>query len=184
MFGSRRSRELSKYCHFYEDHRHDTNDCRQLRSQIEEAVKLGQLSHLVKGIKKERAKASKNQRFEGKEDKGTTPTEAPILLIRQKESYTRDNTSEDFITEGREIMFPLVTRGSNSSAPVIIKVKIFEREVGRVHMDSGSSCEVIYEHCFMKLKPSIRASKIDSKIPLIGFSGENPGLIERSLWKS
>ncbi|GJX76245.1 reverse transcriptase domain-containing protein [Tanacetum coccineum] len=141
MFGSRRSRELSKYCHFYEDHRHDTNDCRQLRSQIEEAVKLGQLSHLVKGIKKERAKASKNQRFEGKEDKGTTPTEAPILLIRQKESYTRDNTSEDFITEGREIMFPLVTRGSNSSAPVIIKVKIFEREVGRVHMDSGSSCE-------------------------------------------
>ncbi|GJX84271.1 hypothetical protein Tco_0335045 [Tanacetum coccineum] len=61
MFGSRRSRDISKYCHFYEDHGHDTNDCRQLRSQIEEAVKSGQLSHLVKGIKKERAKAFKNQ---------------------------------------------------------------------------------------------------------------------------
>ncbi|GKF28332.1 hypothetical protein Tco_0094674 [Tanacetum coccineum] len=48
--------------------RHDTKDCRQLRSQIEEAGKSGQLSHLVKGIKKERAKSSENQRLEGKKD--------------------------------------------------------------------------------------------------------------------
>ncbi|GKD59275.1 hypothetical protein Tco_1296784 [Tanacetum coccineum] len=41
MFGSRRSRDMSKYCHFYEDYGHDTNDCRQLRNQIEEAVKSG-----------------------------------------------------------------------------------------------------------------------------------------------
>ncbi|GKA88063.1 reverse transcriptase domain-containing protein [Tanacetum coccineum] len=53
-FGSRRSRDMSKYCHFQEDHGHDTNDCCQLRNQIEEAVKSEQLSHLVKGIKKER----------------------------------------------------------------------------------------------------------------------------------
>ncbi|GJW83445.1 hypothetical protein Tco_0156590 [Tanacetum coccineum] len=129
------------------------------------------LSHLVKGIKKERAKSSENQ-VEGKKDKGATPTEAPILMIRQKESYTKDNVSEDFISKGKEITFPLITRGSNSSAPVIIKAKVFGREVGRVHMDSGSSCEVIYEHCFMKLQPFIKASKIDSKVPLIGFSGE------------
>nr|GFA05126.1 reverse transcriptase domain-containing protein [Tanacetum cinerariifolium] len=34
------------------DYGHDTNDCLQLRNQIEEAVKLGQLSRLAKGIKK------------------------------------------------------------------------------------------------------------------------------------
>nr|GEX03921.1 hypothetical protein [Tanacetum cinerariifolium] len=62
MLGSRRSRDMSKYCYFHEDHGHDTNDCRQLRSQIEEAVKPGQLSHLVKWIKKEREKASDSQR--------------------------------------------------------------------------------------------------------------------------
>ncbi|GJW55872.1 reverse transcriptase domain-containing protein [Tanacetum coccineum] len=32
MFGNRRSRDMTKYCHFHEDHRHDTNDCRQLRN--------------------------------------------------------------------------------------------------------------------------------------------------------
>ncbi|GKD50795.1 hypothetical protein Tco_1279771 [Tanacetum coccineum] len=39
-------------------------------------------------------------------------------------------------------------------------------------MDSGSSCEVIYEHCFLKLKPSIRLHRVDSKIQLVGFSRE------------
>ncbi|GKB92654.1 hypothetical protein Tco_0964926 [Tanacetum coccineum] len=65
-----------------------------------------------------------------------------------------------------------VTKGSNSSAPVVIKAKIFGREVGRVYMDSGSSCEVIYEHYFLKLKPSIQASKMDSQVPLVGVSWE------------
>ncbi|GJU05440.1 reverse transcriptase domain-containing protein [Tanacetum coccineum] len=59
------------------DHGHDTNDCRQLRNQIEEVVKLGQLSHLVKGIKKER-----------------------------DESYTKNSALEGFIPESREITFP------------------------------------------------------------------------------
>nr|GEX45823.1 reverse transcriptase domain-containing protein [Tanacetum cinerariifolium] len=44
------------------DHGHDTNDWRKLRHQIEEAVKLRQLSHLMKGIKKGKAKASDTQR--------------------------------------------------------------------------------------------------------------------------
>ncbi|GJZ53921.1 hypothetical protein Tco_0608806 [Tanacetum coccineum] len=111
MFRSRRSQDMSKYCHFHEDHGHDTNDCHQLRYQIEEVVKLGQLSHLVKGIKKER-----------------------------DESYMK-NKFESLIFEGKEITFP--SGGSNSSAPLVIKAKIFGREVNRVHMDSGSSCESV-----------------------------------------
>nr|GEY04074.1 hypothetical protein [Tanacetum cinerariifolium] len=117
------------------------------RNQIEEAVKSGQLSHLVKG---------------------DMPAEVPILMIRQDKSYTKNNALEGFTSEGREITF--LTIGSNSASSVIIKAKIFRREVSRVHMDSGSSCEVIYEHCFMKLRPSIRASKLDLKVPLIRFS--------------
>ncbi|GJW25436.1 hypothetical protein Tco_0039247 [Tanacetum coccineum] len=167
----RRSRDMYKYCYFHEDHGYDTNDCRQLKSQIEEVVKSGQLSHLVNRIKKERAKTSDSQRGEKKE-KSTTPPEAPILMINQEEACTRNNTSKSPTFEGREITFPQVTKGSNSSAPVVIKAKIFGREVGRVHMDSGSSCEVIYEHCFLKLKPSIQASKVDSQVPLVGFLGK------------
>ncbi|GKC49958.1 hypothetical protein Tco_1072703 [Tanacetum coccineum] len=49
---NRRSRDMSKYYHFHEDYGHDTKQCRELRRQIEETVKSGQLAHLVKGDKK------------------------------------------------------------------------------------------------------------------------------------
>ncbi|GKB39290.1 hypothetical protein Tco_0884232 [Tanacetum coccineum] len=80
MFRSKRSQDRSKYCHFHKDYEHDTNDCRYLRTQIQEAVKSGQLLHLVKGIKKERTKSSDTSRGESKKDKGTAPAEAPILM--------------------------------------------------------------------------------------------------------
>ncbi|GJV85078.1 hypothetical protein Tco_1524976 [Tanacetum coccineum] len=56
----------TKYCHFHEDHGHDTNQCRELKHQIEEAVKSGQLAHLVKGIKKKKQKMSDTQLGEWK----------------------------------------------------------------------------------------------------------------------
>nr|GEV02151.1 hypothetical protein [Tanacetum cinerariifolium] len=46
------------------------------------------------------------------------------------------------------------------------------RKVNRAYLDGGSSCEVIYEHCFLKLKPSIGSLRVDSNTPLFGFSGE------------
>nr|GEV92826.1 hypothetical protein [Tanacetum cinerariifolium] len=139
--------------------------------KIKEAVRSVQHFHLVKWIKKERKKTSDSQRG-GKKEKSTTPAEAPILMINQKEARTRNNISKSPTFEGREIIFPTVAKGSNSLASVIIKAKIFGTKVGRVHMDSGSLCEVIYEHCFLKLKPFIQASKVDLKVPLVGFSGE------------
>ncbi|GKD88701.1 hypothetical protein Tco_1364208, partial [Tanacetum coccineum] len=140
MFGSKRSRDMSKYRHFHEDYGYDTNDCRHLKTHIQEAVNSGQLSHLVKGIKKERTKSSGTPRGESKKDKGTAPAEAPILMV--------------------------------NNARVIIEAKIFGRKVGRVYMDSESSCEIICEHCFEKLNPTIKATKVDLKTPLVGFSGE------------
>ncbi|GJV43221.1 hypothetical protein Tco_1427757 [Tanacetum coccineum] len=156
-----------------------TQEAHPLRSQIEEAVRSGQLSHLVKGIKKERTKTSDSQRGEKKE-KSTTPAEAPILMINQEEARTRNIISKSPTFEGREITFPPVTKGRNSSASVIIKAKIFGREVGRVYIDSGSSCEVIYEHYFLKLKPSIQASKVDSQVLLVGFLREKSWALEKT----
>ncbi|GKF28080.1 hypothetical protein Tco_0094422, partial [Tanacetum coccineum] len=91
MFRSKRSRDTPKYCHFHEDYGHDTNDCRHLKVQIEEAINSRQLSHLVKGIKKEKA----------------------------KEDYATKNTVSKSMAYKEEITFPPVTRVSN--APVIIE---------------------------------------------------------------
>ncbi|GJT82504.1 reverse transcriptase domain-containing protein [Tanacetum coccineum] len=66
------------------------------------------------------------------------PVASPILMIKQDESYAK-NKVKGLTSEGKEITFP--SGGTNSSAPVVIKAKIFGREVNRVHMDGGSSCE-------------------------------------------
>ncbi|GJZ43250.1 hypothetical protein Tco_0590505 [Tanacetum coccineum] len=64
MTGPAENRNKNKFCEFHDDKRHNTDECIHLRRQIEEAVKLGQLSHLVKEIKQggkrgEHAKAAK-----------------------------------------------------------------------------------------------------------------------------
>ncbi|GJY54598.1 reverse transcriptase domain-containing protein [Tanacetum coccineum] len=61
---------------------------------------------------------------------------------------------EESVDGVREITF-LPFLSINSSDLVIIKAQISRRLMSRVYMDSGSSCEVIYEHCFLKLKLSI-----------------------------
>ncbi|GKD56374.1 hypothetical protein Tco_1289761, partial [Tanacetum coccineum] len=53
---------------------------KHLRTQIQEAVNSGQLSHLVKGTKKERTKSSNTPRGESKKDKVTAPAKAPIHM--------------------------------------------------------------------------------------------------------
>ncbi|GJR95085.1 hypothetical protein Tco_0267259 [Tanacetum coccineum] len=59
--------------------------------QIQEAINSGQLSHLVKGIKKEKANSTDTHRGEGKKDKSTASVEAPILMI-SREDYAAKNT--------------------------------------------------------------------------------------------
>nr|GEX87593.1 hypothetical protein [Tanacetum cinerariifolium] len=94
MFESKRLRDMSKYCHFHDDYGHDTNDFRHLRTQIQKAVNLGQLSHLVKGIKKEKTKLSDIPRGESRKDKGKAPAETPILMVRLPTQYAVRKNSD------------------------------------------------------------------------------------------
>ncbi|GKA14944.1 reverse transcriptase domain-containing protein [Tanacetum coccineum] len=88
-----------------------------------------------------------------------------------KEDYAAKNTVSESMAYKEEIRFPPVTRVS--SAQVIIEAAIFGRKVGQVYMDSGSTCEVIYEHCFEKLNPTIKATRVNTKTPLVGFLGKH-----------
>ncbi|GJZ32112.1 hypothetical protein Tco_0577548 [Tanacetum coccineum] len=139
-------------------------------SEIQEAVNSGQLSYLVKGSKKERTKSSDTPRGENKKDKGTAPAEAPIIMVSRVAHITKSLAQENTDYGGKEIIYPPVAKVNN--APVIIEAKIFGRKVGRVYMDSRSACEIIYEHCFKKLNPTIKSTKVDLKTPLVEFSGE------------
>ncbi|GJV59704.1 hypothetical protein Tco_1465804 [Tanacetum coccineum] len=56
-----KARDTSKYCEFHQDYGHDTNSCRELKNQIDKAVKSGKLAHFIKGIRKGMAKQTETQ---------------------------------------------------------------------------------------------------------------------------
>ncbi|GKA99974.1 hypothetical protein Tco_0827968 [Tanacetum coccineum] len=60
MSGPTEGRNKNKFCEFHGDKGHDTDEYIHLRKQIEEAVKSGQLSHLIKELK-QGALAASNQ---------------------------------------------------------------------------------------------------------------------------
>ncbi|GJR16346.1 reverse transcriptase domain-containing protein, partial [Tanacetum coccineum] len=140
------SKDKTRYYHFHIDYGHETNQCRELKHQIEEAVKSGKLAHLVKGVKEKKEKTTGTRSEERKKEE-----KKPIL---------------------DKVYVLMISGKSRSSDPVIIKVYISGRKVNRAYIDGGSSCDVIYEHCFLKLKPSIRSLRVDSNTPLVYFSGE------------
>ncbi|GJW11934.1 hypothetical protein Tco_1577761, partial [Tanacetum coccineum] len=41
-----------------------------------------------------------------------------------------------------------------------------------MHVDGGSAAEILYEHCFSRLRPKIKNQLVPATTPLIGFSGE------------
>ncbi|GJT82744.1 reverse transcriptase domain-containing protein [Tanacetum coccineum] len=104
-----------------------------------------------------------------KEEKKPTADKVYVLVISRKKC----NVKKRHANHGGigEITFPPLPN-VGSSDPVIIKVYISGRQVNRAYLDGGSSCDVIYEHCFLKLKPSIISLRVDSNTPLVGFSGE------------
>ncbi|GJT50709.1 hypothetical protein Tco_0976866 [Tanacetum coccineum] len=56
--------------------------------------------------------------------------------------------------------------------PVVVDALIEGFRVRRIHVDGGSSSEVMYKHCFINLSYQTRSRLKESRVPLVGFSGE------------
>ncbi|GKD72636.1 hypothetical protein Tco_1330918 [Tanacetum coccineum] len=116
--------------------------------KIKEAVRSGQLAHLVKGIKKGKAKVSDTQLGGWKKrDKDTVPAESPILMINMEGHLSKRKAVGELVSGIREITFPPVSGINNSFNPVIIKAWIS----GRDSMKSQRS-DVGSQPCYSKEK--------------------------------
>ncbi|GKC70956.1 hypothetical protein Tco_1116839 [Tanacetum coccineum] len=93
MVRNRRSRDMFKYCHFYEDPRNKMNQYRELRHQTKEAMKSGQLAHLVKGLKKVKAKTS------DKRHKDIVTVGTLILVIHNGDPNLKRKTTSNVLAK-------------------------------------------------------------------------------------
>nr|GEU57043.1 reverse transcriptase domain-containing protein [Tanacetum cinerariifolium] len=70
-------RSSNKFCDFHNDKGHSTDECMQLKKQIEELVRAGKLSHLIKEIKQGRDQSKTGKKETAVKDNPTTIYMAP-----------------------------------------------------------------------------------------------------------
>ncbi|GJY88156.1 reverse transcriptase domain-containing protein [Tanacetum coccineum] len=70
-------RSSNKFCEFHNDKGHSTDECMQLKKQIEELVKAGKLSHFIKEIRQD-----KDKQKNGKKEAPVKEKAAAICMIQ------------------------------------------------------------------------------------------------------
>nr|GEV73507.1 reverse transcriptase domain-containing protein [Tanacetum cinerariifolium] len=80
-------RSNNKFYDFHNDKGHSTDECMQLKRQIEELVRAGKLSHLIKEIKHRRDQSKTGKKETAAKDKPTT-----IYMIQSWKKITRQKS--------------------------------------------------------------------------------------------
>ncbi|GJR80493.1 reverse transcriptase domain-containing protein [Tanacetum coccineum] len=162
-------RNASKFCEFHGEVGHTTDECMHLKRQIEEMLKAGKLSHLIKELKqsngKDQAKAAKKGETSGK-DKPLA-----ILMVQPWQRVAKQRITQTFSPES-VISFPPLGEEDGTEGPMIIEAEMGGHFVHRMYVDGGSSSEILYEHCFNRFRPEVKNQMVPATTPLVGFSGE------------
>nr|GEV15145.1 reverse transcriptase domain-containing protein [Tanacetum cinerariifolium] len=159
-------RSSNKFCDFHNDKGHSTNECMQLKKQIEELVRAGKLSHLIKEIKQGR-----DQSKIGKKEAPAKDKPIEIYMIQSWQRMTRQKVTQS-CERVREITFPSLATSSGTEGPLVIEAEIGGHMIHRMYVDGGSSTEVLYEHCFNRLWSEVKNQMVPTTTSLTGFSGE------------
>ncbi|GKC55170.1 hypothetical protein Tco_1077915 [Tanacetum coccineum] len=116
-----KKRNHAKFCEFHGEVGHNTDECMHLRKHIEEMLKAGKLSHLIKELKqnnrKEQPKVTKKGETFGKDNA------LAILMVQPWERVARQRITQSF-SLNPEIFFPPLGEDEGTEGPMIIEAKI------------------------------------------------------------
>ncbi|GJY76200.1 reverse transcriptase domain-containing protein [Tanacetum coccineum] len=159
-------RSSNKFCEFHNDKGHSTDECMQLKQQVEELVKAGKLSHFIKEIREDRDKLKNRKNEAPAKEKA-----AAIYMIQPRHRVTQQKVTLSF-AQKNEITFPPLSANKGTEGLLVIEAEIGGHAVHRMYVDGGSSMEILYEHCFNRLRPEIKSQMVPATTSLTGFSRE------------
>ncbi|GAV60731.1 LOW QUALITY PROTEIN: hypothetical protein CFOL_v3_04260, partial [Cephalotus follicularis] len=184
-----------KYCRYHRDHGHDTEECRQLKNQIEDLIRNGHLRNYVdrdapeKRTEKRRGSSAAEEQQQQQQPRGVIHTISggvasggdhsnsrkaygrQSLAVQQVPHSKRLRTGgdEEVITFS-EADYEGVRLPHDDPVVVTLLVELFTMK--RILIDSGSSADILYKHAFDQLRiPADQLKPV--KTPLVGFTGLN-----------
>ncbi|XP_065638182.1 uncharacterized protein LOC136071148 [Quercus suber] len=189
--------DKSKYCRFHKDHGHYTEDCRDLKEQIEELIRRGKLQKFVKKGEHNKFRDENKDQHESLSRNGGRESQPPQNVIGEIQTIAGGPTTGGSFkslkkTHQRQVnnvhMTPLpkhrrtnqdMTFNESDSRgvkqphndPLVIMLTIEGFDTKRILVDNGSSADIIYFFAFQQLKLDPRRLRpFDS--PLVSFSGD------------
>nr|GEZ26822.1 reverse transcriptase domain-containing protein [Tanacetum cinerariifolium] len=148
-------RSSNKFCDFHNDKGHSADECMQLKKQIEELE-----------IKQGRDQSKTGKKETAVEDKPMT-----IYMVRSWQRTVKQKVTQSF-WRVKEIEFPPLAASNGTEGPLVIEAEMGGHMIHRTYIDGGSSMEILYEHCFNRLRPQIKSQMVLPTTSLTGFSGE------------
>ncbi|GJZ22337.1 reverse transcriptase domain-containing protein [Tanacetum coccineum] len=110
------------------------------------------------------------------EGKGSAKGKEKVINMVRSQGYRKRPYERIEHLMDNTIAFPSVPRYQLTDCPVVVDALIKGFRVRRIHVDGGSSSNVMYEHYFRNLSYRTRSRLKESRVPLVGFSGEEQDL--------
>ncbi|GJR70568.1 reverse transcriptase domain-containing protein [Tanacetum coccineum] len=162
-------RNSNKFCESHGEVGHNTDECMHLKRQIKELLKAGKLSHVIKELKQNSGKD--HPKINKKGEASNKDKALVILMIQPWQRVARQRITQSFSLD-LKISFLALGEEEGIGGPMIIEAEIGGHFIHRMYVDGGSASEILYEHCFSRLRPEIKNQMVPATAPLIGFRGE------------
>nr|GEX81107.1 reverse transcriptase domain-containing protein [Tanacetum cinerariifolium] len=132
--------------------------------QLEIDLESGKLNHLEKDVRHRGRVGQRNN----------SPQKAKVINMVQ--CHSLDRKRKTLMTDEKwmnvSILFPPVLARNLSKEALVIEAEVEGYLVQSIHIDEGESIEIMFEHCFNMLHPTIRSRLVKTQTTVSGFSRE------------